>query len=116
MKETKKLSKFFSGGDYPAYCNDENIRVVVLVPLSEVTALEPTVPVHPSAERKRRFDKLTVSSVMSAYEQQERAIPREILQELQDYSARAFTCFELSSCSEATLNIFIAPVLVQEKL
>ncbi|CAK4597431.1 hypothetical protein Ae201684P_009621 [Aphanomyces euteiches] len=50
---------------------------------------------------------------MSAYEQEEKAIPRGILQELQDYSARAFTCFELSSCSEATLNIFIAPVLVQ---
>ncbi|CAK4158698.1 unnamed protein product [Aphanomyces euteiches] len=145
MKETKKLSKFFSGGDYPAYCNDEKIHVVVLVPLSEVTALEPTVPVHPSVDRKRRFDQLNqilaqaeidasndtnkkqkksssikwelvaplFFSVMSAYEQQEKAIPREILQELQDYSARAFTCFELSSCSEATLNIFIAPVLVQ---
>ncbi|CAK5172624.1 unnamed protein product [Aphanomyces euteiches] len=145
MKETKKLSKFFSGGDYPAYCNDEKIHVVVLVPLSEVTALEPTVPVHPSVDRKRRFDQLNqilaqaeidasndtnkkqkksssikwelvaplFFSVMSAYEQQEKAIPRGILQELQDYSARAFTCFELSSCSEATLNIFIAPVLVQ---
>ncbi|CAK4885585.1 unnamed protein product [Aphanomyces euteiches] len=150
MKETKKLSKFFSGGDYPAYC-DEKIHVVVIVPevpLLKVTALEPSVPVHPSVDRKRRFDELNqilsqaeidasndtnkkpkkssnfssikwelvaplFCSVMSAYEQEEKAIPREILQELQDYSARAFTCFELSSCSEATLNIFIAPVLVQ---
>ncbi|CAK4597438.1 unnamed protein product [Aphanomyces euteiches] len=24
MKETKKLSKFFSGGDYPAYCRRKN--------------------------------------------------------------------------------------------
>ena len=150
MRETKKLSNYFSGEDYPAYC-DEKIHVVVIVPevpLLEVTALEPSVPVHPSVDRKRRFDELNqilsqaeidasndtnkkpkkssnfssikwelvaplFSRVMSAYEQAEKAIPREILQELQDYSARAFTCFELSSCSEATLNIFIAPVLVQ---
>ncbi|KAH9064788.1 hypothetical protein Ae201684P_003570 [Aphanomyces euteiches] len=151
MRETKKLSNYFSGGeDYPAYC-DEKIHVVVIVPevpLLKVTALEPSVPVHPSVDRKRRFDELNqilsqaeidasndtnkkpkkssnfssikwelvaplFCSVMSAYEQEEKAIPRGILQELQDYSARAFTCFELSSCSEATLNIFIAPVLVQ---
>ncbi|KAH9147400.1 hypothetical protein AeRB84_008985, partial [Aphanomyces euteiches] len=32
MRETKKLSNYFSGGeDYPAYC-DEKIHVVVIVP------------------------------------------------------------------------------------
>ncbi|CAK4308410.1 unnamed protein product, partial [Aphanomyces euteiches] len=122
MRETKKLSNYFSGGeDYPAYC-DEKIHVVVIVPevpLLKVTALEPSVPVHPSVDRKRRFDELNqilsqaeidasndtnkkssnfssikwelvaplFSRVMSAYEQEEKAIPREILQELQDYSA-----------------------------
>ncbi|KAH9087633.1 hypothetical protein Ae201684P_015350 [Aphanomyces euteiches] len=43
MRETKKLSNYFSGGeDYPAYC-DEKIHVVVIVPevpLLKVTALE----------------------------------------------------------------------------
>ncbi|CAK4181551.1 unnamed protein product [Aphanomyces euteiches] len=154
---TTEMVETFSLSSYPQL-NDSSVgRIHVLVvvpvivpevPLLKVTALEPSVPVHPSVDRKRRFDELNqilsqaeidasndtnkkpkkssnfssikwelvaplFSRVMSAYEQEEKAIPREILQELQDYSARAFTCFELSSCSEATLNIFIAPVLIQ---
>lgn len=40
-------------------------------------------------------------------------ISEYILKELQAYSARAFECSELSSCSEATLDIFVAPILIQ---
>ncbi|KAH9148729.1 hypothetical protein AeRB84_008020, partial [Aphanomyces euteiches] len=53
MKETKKLSKFFSGGDYPAYCNDEKIHVVVIVPEDTTSA-----PRQLLAESARVEDKL----------------------------------------------------------
>ncbi|KAG9398890.1 hypothetical protein AC1031_014198 [Aphanomyces cochlioides] len=32
MEATKKLSKFFTGGEYPKYCDDDIIHVVVVVP------------------------------------------------------------------------------------
>ncbi|KAF0685299.1 hypothetical protein As57867_022709, partial [Aphanomyces stellatus] len=40
MKPARKLSKFFSGGEYPAFCDDERIHVLVVVPSGKVTALE----------------------------------------------------------------------------
>ncbi|KAF0714986.1 Aste57867_3616 [Aphanomyces stellatus] len=43
MKATKKLSKFFSGGNYPAYCNDEKIHVLVVVPEGAVSSTSPTL-------------------------------------------------------------------------
>ena len=32
MKTTRKLSKYFSGGQYPAFCDEERIHVLVVVP------------------------------------------------------------------------------------
>ncbi|CAK5105765.1 unnamed protein product [Aphanomyces euteiches] len=52
MKETKKLSKFFSGGDYPAYCNDEKIHVVVTE--QEALGVAPTTT-HRHPERLKRW-------------------------------------------------------------
>ncbi|CAK4279916.1 unnamed protein product [Aphanomyces euteiches] len=52
MKETKKLSKFFSGGDYPAYCNDETIHVVVTK--QEALGVAPTTK-HRHPERLKRW-------------------------------------------------------------
>ncbi|CAK4364588.1 unnamed protein product [Aphanomyces euteiches] len=52
MKETKKLSKFFSGGDYPAYCNDEKIHVVVTK--QEALGVAPTTK-HRHPERLKRW-------------------------------------------------------------
>ncbi|CAK4830525.1 unnamed protein product [Aphanomyces euteiches] len=52
MRETKKLSKFFSGGDYPAYCNDETIHVVVTK--QEALGVAPTTK-HRHPERLKRW-------------------------------------------------------------
>ncbi|CAK4195575.1 unnamed protein product, partial [Aphanomyces euteiches] len=52
MKVTKKLSKFFSGGDYPAYCNDETIHVVVTK--QEALGVAPTTK-HRHPERLKRW-------------------------------------------------------------
>ncbi|KAF0713749.1 Aste57867_4226 [Aphanomyces stellatus] len=40
MKPARKLSKFFSGGEYPAFCDDERIHVLVVRPEGAVSAGE----------------------------------------------------------------------------
>ncbi|KAF0712535.1 Aste57867_4796 [Aphanomyces stellatus] len=38
MKPARKLSKFFSGGEYPAFCDDERIHVLVVRPEGAVAS------------------------------------------------------------------------------
>ncbi|CAK4496314.1 unnamed protein product, partial [Aphanomyces euteiches] len=52
MKGTKKLSKFFSGGEYPEFCSDEKIHVVVTE--QEALGVAPTTT-HRHPERLKRW-------------------------------------------------------------
>ncbi|CAK4185919.1 unnamed protein product, partial [Aphanomyces euteiches] len=52
MRETKKLSKFFSGGEYPEFCSDEKIHVVVTE--QEALGVAPTTT-HRHPERLKRW-------------------------------------------------------------
>ncbi|CAK4717336.1 unnamed protein product, partial [Aphanomyces euteiches] len=52
MKGTKKLSRFFSGGEYPEFCSDEKIHVVVTE--QEALGVAPTTT-HRHPERLKRW-------------------------------------------------------------
>ncbi|KAF0684081.1 Aste57867_23927 [Aphanomyces stellatus] len=96
MKATKKLSKFFSGGDYPAYCNDKKVHVLVVVPEGAVPSICPRI----SVTNLLRQNSLPGMEFMEAMKQPGFKIPVVDSQNVSMWGANAFTygIAEYGSC------------------
>jgi len=82
MKATRKLSMYFSGGQYPAFCDDERIHVLVVVPEGVVAS-----EISATAQMVKKVDEMHEQIVQTkrkryVHSQVSSRKGRELLQEL----------------------------------